>query len=62
MNALRLVEGVGPEVFERRTGLSPEAIADTVAALREEGLMEEQRLALTEFGQRHLDTVVARFL
>ena len=62
MNALRLVKGVDPDVFARRTGLLPETIADTLAALREEGLMEAQRLALTEFGHRHLDTVVARFL
>ena len=62
MNALRLVDGVASRVFEERTGLSDAVIADTLAALREEGLMEVDRIALTEFGHRHLDTVVARFL
>ena len=62
MNALRLVDGVAPGVFEERTGLSADAIGDTVRALRAEGLMEGGRLALTEVGYRHLDTVVGRFL
>ncbi len=62
MNALRLVEGVAPSCFAERTGLSDAVIDEVVAALREEGLMEPDRLALTEFGYRHLDTVVARFL
>ena len=77
MNVLRLVDGVAASLFEERTGLSGTVIDDVVAALREEGLMEPSageregarlaskepdRLGLTEFGYRHLDTVVARFL
>ena len=62
MNALRLVDGVTPSRFEERTGLPGTVIGDVVDDLREEGLMAPHRLALTELGYRHLDTVVARFL
>lgn len=62
MNALRLVDGVPASRFEERTGLSGAVIDDVVTGLRTEGLMDPDRLALTEFGYRHLDTVVARFL
>ena len=62
MNALRLVDGVPASRFEERAGLSGAVIDEVVTGLREEGLMDPDRLALTQFGYRHLDTVVARFL
>ena len=62
MNALRLVDGVPEDSFERRTGLPFGVIAVPVRRLRAEGLLREGRLALTRFGYRHLDEVVSRFL
>lgn len=62
MNALRLVDGVPECQFEGRTGLPFGAIEAPVRRLRAEGLLREERLALTPFGYRHLDEVVSRFL
>ena len=62
MNALRLTDGVEESSFEARTGLSAATIAGTVAELTDWGLMRADRLALTPYGYRHLDAVVARFL
>lgn len=62
MNALRLADGVDRASFEARTGLSDAMIARTVAELIDWGLMRADRLALTAYGYRHLDAVVARFL
>ncbi len=62
MNALRLADGVPESLFEERTGLAFGVIEGTVRQLREEGLLRDGRLALTPFGYRHLDAVVARFL
>ena len=62
MNALRLVDGVDMLDFERRTGLPLEQLAPVLHTLRQDGLLQESRLALTEFGFNHLDSVVARFL
>ena len=62
MNALRLVDGVEHGLFEARTGLGFEVIAQTVAELADWGLMQASRLALTARGHRQLNGVVARFL
>ena len=62
MNALRLVHGTDEAEFSERTGLPIESISDEIARLREEGLMRQDRIGLTDFGFSHLDTVVARFL
>ena len=62
MNALRLAHGVDRASFEARTGLADATIARTVAELTDWGLMRADRLALTAYGYRHLDAVVARFL
>ena len=62
MNVLRLVEGVPESAFTQRTGLPDATIAPTITTLREQGLMCPNRLALTELGYRHLDSVVGRFL
>ena len=62
MNALRLVDGVENDLFEARTGLEFDVIAQTVAELEDWGLMSAGRLGLTAKGHRQLNGVVARFL
>lgn len=62
MNALRLVDGVEHDLFEARTGLGFDVIAQTVAELDDWNLMSAGRLALTARGYRQLNGVVARFL
>lgn len=62
MNALRLIDGVSTESFERRTGLVLETIERTCAELTDAGLLRADRLATTDVGLRWLDTVVAKFL
>lgn len=61
MNALRLTRGVEESVFEQRTGLPLEHIAEVLGALRSDALMHPTRLALTDRGFRLLDSVVALF-
>ena len=62
MNALRLVDGVESELFEDRTGLGFDVVADKVAEMVDWGLMRTQRLALTARGFRQLNGVVQRFM
>jgi oxygen-independent coproporphyrinogen-3 oxidase len=62
LNVLRLTGGVASEDFPERTGLPLARIEPTLAALREEGLLEPDRIAATPLGQRFLDRLVARFL
>ena len=64
MNALRLVDGVPMGEFAQRTGLGPEAIADTLARARAQGWIDNDPAILrtTETGQRFLNDVIALFL
>ncbi|MBK7011980.1 MAG: radical SAM family heme chaperone HemW [Xanthomonadales bacterium] len=64
MNALRLVDGVPMGEFAQRTGLGPEAIADTLARARAQGWIDNDSAILrtTETGQRFLNDVIALFL
>ncbi|HET6473809.1 MAG TPA: radical SAM family heme chaperone HemW [Pseudomonadales bacterium] len=62
LNALRLIDGVEPALFEARTGRSIETIEPTWRRLRELGLMRADRLAVTATGLRYLDSVVSEFL
>ncbi|MCY4657116.1 MAG: radical SAM family heme chaperone HemW [Gammaproteobacteria bacterium] len=62
MNALRLKNGVPKQLFTQRTGLCSSVIEETISELVAEGVMQPDRLALTEFGYRHLDFAVGRFL
>jgi oxygen-independent coproporphyrinogen-3 oxidase len=64
LNALRLREGIAAALFSARTGVSLDAIASTLAALREEGLLvaDAARLACTPTGLNYLNTVLERFL
>ena len=62
MNALRLVDGVEDELFEARTGLGYDVIANKVTEMVDWELMRTGRLALTSAGFRQLNGVVGRFL
>ena len=62
MNVLRLTDGVELSSFEARTGLPATTITKPVTELTDWGLMRADRLALTAYGYRHLNAVVARFL
>ncbi len=62
LNALRLTEGVAPELFEARTGCPLAVVETTLRSLRARGLLREGRLATTPIGFAFLDRVVAEFL
>ncbi len=62
MNALRLRDGVSHGCFELRTGLDLATLAPHWQPLAEQGLVHRDRIAATELGWRHLDTVLQRFL
>ncbi len=62
MNALRLVGGVEQGLFEARTGLVWEAVQPTWERLTALGLTEKHRIAASERGLQHLDTLVQHFL
>lgn len=62
LNALRLVEGVAFETFEARTGLPIGTVEVARARLVARGLLEGDRLAVTELGRRYLDSVIAEFV
>jgi putative oxygen-independent coproporphyrinogen III oxidase len=64
LNALRLNEGFGFDLFSTRTGLNPACIASKVESLQERGLLEvvDERIRATETGRRFLDTVITEFL
>ena len=64
MNALRLGTGGSITEFGTRTGLDYSVIAPTVQALRDEGLLVDDKevLCATDVGYRFLDSVLQRFL
>ena len=62
LNVLRLREGVDASLFAERTGLPFARIAGVLAALRERGLMQPDRLAATPLGWRYLDSLVGEFV
>ncbi len=65
LNALRLTEGFSEDLFERRTGLGPEALVDASHGARARGLIRADRAGLwrpTELGMRFLDDLQAEFL
>jgi putative oxygen-independent coproporphyrinogen III oxidase len=63
LNALRLHDGFELEVFEARTGLSPDAISAKVDSLVQRQLLESEagRVKPSALGRRFLDSVVAEF-
>lgn len=62
MNVLRLTDGVDEELFVEQTGLPIETIQETVARLRTWGLLQTNKLQLTNKGFSQLNGVVAEFL
>jgi oxygen-independent coproporphyrinogen-3 oxidase len=64
MNALRLVDGVDPALFERRTGLSLATIAPVLARARQRGLLagDPDAIRPSELGQRFLNDLLTLFL
>ena len=62
LNALRLIDGVDMRLFEQRTGVPFSEIDATWEKLRAQGLVQRDRLAVTELGLRYLDTVVGEFI
>ncbi|MEQ8858304.1 MAG: radical SAM family heme chaperone HemW [Pseudomonadales bacterium] len=62
LNALRLADGVSHDCFEARTGRGREDLLAQWRPLVDEGLVRSDRIAATELGWRHLDTLLQRFL
>ncbi|MBU2954665.1 radical SAM family heme chaperone HemW [Marinobacter sp. F3R08] len=62
MNALRLSEGVEESLFSQRTGLPLTTVGVQLAVLRNEKLLEMDRLKATHLGQRYLNSLLERFL
>lgn len=62
MNALRLREGVTEAQFGKTTGLSLEQILHPLDRCRRDGLIEPDKIALTDLGWPVLNSVVERFL
>lgn len=64
LNTLRLIEGVPAALWPARTGLSAQALANTVTALQHKGLLQTgaERLVTTALGQRYLNRVIEAFL
>ncbi len=61
LNALRLVDGVDPELFPARTGLDLEVVRMPLERARRRGLLEAEGLRPTELGRRFLNDLVNMF-
>lgn len=62
MNVLRLREGCDESLFPERTGLALETLSEPVLALRQRGLLEEDRFVASAKGFLHLNSVLDEFL
>jgi len=62
MNALRLKAGSDEALFAQRTGIPLNNLAEPLARLRRKGLLQQDRLAATELGYRHLNSLLDEFL
>ena len=62
MNVLRMNEGVTSDCFSYRTGLTLHELEPNLSLLRHEDLIEPNRIALTDLGRNHLNSLVERFL
>jgi oxygen-independent coproporphyrinogen-3 oxidase len=64
LNALRLKQGVPSALFECRTGMAFDAVAEKIRRLKQQGLLidDETRLACTGTGFNYLNQVLAEFL
>ena len=63
LNTLRLSDGVSADLFEARTGLRLQALAEPLARARELGLMSDDpvRLQASALGLRYLNDLLALF-
>jgi oxygen-independent coproporphyrinogen-3 oxidase len=64
MNALRLIDGFPPQLFEERTGLALATIAETLRQAEGDGLLQASLALITPtvLGQRHLNALIGRFI
>ena len=62
LNALRLREGVPFQTFTQATGLGRGALEPLWSQLVSADLVQPERVAASELGYTHLDTVIQRFL
>ncbi len=64
MNAMRLIEGVDPRIFQERTGLPISVVAARLKKAEQTGLLEHsiERLRPTPRGQRFLNDLLGLFL
>jgi oxygen-independent coproporphyrinogen-3 oxidase len=64
MNALRLIDGFAPSLFDERTGLSLASIEIGLRQAETEGLLRQtaDRIAPTLLGQRFLNRLIGQFL
>jgi oxygen-independent coproporphyrinogen-3 oxidase len=64
LNALRLVDGFAPALFEERTGLGVAVVERALGEAEREGWIERdwQRIRPTERGRRFLNALLERFL
>ncbi len=63
LNALRLVEGFDPDLFQAHTGLPITSIAPTLEQARTRGLIEDgSPIRPTALGRRHLDELLLSFV
>ena len=64
MNALRLKDGVGADLFETRTGLLISTIDNELLPLQHQGLMvsDPLRIAPTRLGFRYVNHLVSQFI
>ena len=64
LNALRLIDGFDPQLFESRTAQPLLAIETTLRQAEQEGLLERHqlRIAASDHGRRFLNRLLQRFL
>ena len=63
LNALRLKQGVDPELFSRHTGLPVEVLSAPLQQAQQAGLIDSsERLQASDMGWRFLDDLIALFL
>ncbi len=62
LNTLRLINGVENNLFLPRTFLPIQTISNPINLLREQGLIQPDKLATTPLGLRYLNSVLEKFL
>lgn len=62
MNTLRLTEGVHPDFFQARTGLTLDSLSSVITSLQEQHLLRTDTLATTPKGLNLLNNVLQAFM